>query len=81
MAKRYPWTRILSELQADPGLWRLFPEMVARPTRVITSVNRRQVRALRAPGGRVQARAGWAGITSDGRSIADVYLRWLGERE
>lgn len=75
-SKNYPWPQLLAELQAAPNRWRLFPEMSARPASLITRINRRAVRALRAGGGTVQARAGWIGTTNEGRSIADVYLRW-----
>lgn len=78
--KNYPWEAILQELQAQPNVWRLFPEMAGRPASLIQHVNRRGVRAIRAPGGVVQARAGWTGTTVEGRVIADCYLRWrIGE--
>ena len=75
-SRNYPWEVILARLQAQPDQWLLLPEMTARPASLVRRIRRRAVRALRAPGGVVQARAGWTGTTTDGRSIADVYLRW-----
>lgn len=75
----YPWEVILGKLQAQPNRWILLPEMTARPASLVRRVNRRRVRGIRAPGGIVQARAGWIGATTEGRTIADVYLRWREE--
>jgi hypothetical protein len=75
----YDWARLLGELRAKPNSWRLVPEMTARPASLVRRIDTRGVRALRTPGGIVQARAGWTGTTVDGRRIADVYLRFKEE--
>lgn len=80
-AKNYPWLVMLEELQARPDHWRLFPEMTGRPASLLRRIRRRRVRGLRVIGGTVQARAGWIGTTIDGRTIADIYLRYVPDRE
>lgn len=75
-----PWREIIARLREDPGRWILLPVMTARPARTLSRVRLREVRALREGPGRVQAKPGWIGETVDGRRIADVYLRWVPER-
>jgi hypothetical protein len=77
----YPWARIVAELRACPGEWRLFPELAAGSIEVIDRVRRRTVRALRLDDGKIYARPGMQ-ARAQGRVITDVWLRYLpNERE
>jgi hypothetical protein len=72
----YPWARMVRELRARPGQWRLFPELVAVPDEVVDRIRRRTVRPLRLDDGKIYARRGVT-ARSGGRPIADVWLRYL----
>lgn len=72
----YPWARIVAELRARPGEWRLFPELAAAPDAVIERVRRRTVRPLRLDDGKIYARRGIS-ARKNGRLITDVWLRYL----
>lgn len=77
----YPWARIVAELRARPGQWRLFPELAGAPDALVERVRRRMVRPLRLDDGKIYARRG-VSAHARGRLITDVWLRYLpNERE
>lgn len=76
-SRNIPWERIVDELRAKPERWRLFPEMIGVSDRVITTLRRRERRALRLDDGAIRYRRKATTPRADGRIICDVWLRFV----
>lgn len=51
-----PWEKIVAELREQPGEWLLLPELAAVPFRTISTIRRRERRALRLDDGVIRCR-------------------------
>jgi hypothetical protein len=55
-SRNVPWPAIVAKLREHPGEWLLLPEMAAVPFRTITTIRKRERKALRLDKGVIRCR-------------------------
>lgn len=72
MAKRYNWTRIVSEARAQPGV--LMLAVTAVPMRTVETVNERRLEVLELDDGTLRAELRNRYIDGEGRLRGDMFV-------